>query len=75
MGQGADDMDSRWAWGGSRQSVEPNENDDWRIEVLNKDGSHRLFVPRYSGAIEPERALELMNSTLDHERFSVRVVR
>lgn len=23
MGQGAEDMDTRWAWGGSRQAVEP----------------------------------------------------
>ena len=46
----------------------------WQIEVLNKDGSHHSFVPRYAGNIEPKRALECINMTLDHGRFVARMV-
>lgn len=41
----------------------------WRIEIRNTDGTHHSFVPRFYGNIEPERALELLNMTLDHSRF------
>jgi hypothetical protein len=47
----------------------------WRIEVLNADGTHHSYVPRFgNGDISAERALACLNETLDHARFSVRVV-
>lgn len=78
MGQGAEDLDQRWAWGGRLPPTEPRPTvapQQWRIEVLNKDGTHHSFVPRFGrGDITAERALVCLNETLDHERFTARVV-
>lgn len=57
-----------------RPVVAEQQGGDWKIEILNKGGTHHSYVPRYAGNIAPGAAMAALNQTLDASRFSARIV-